>query len=98
MAKGDREHITLACTECRARNYHTRKNRRNDPERLELRKFCRRCRTHSHTARRGRLATQQNGAFAWVERCAGSRSALSAANSGSRSAPRPAAEAAAGPR
>ncbi|MYB40709.1 MAG: 50S ribosomal protein L33 [Chloroflexi bacterium] len=46
MAKGDREHITLACTKCRDRNYHTRKNRRNDPERLELRKYCRRCRAH----------------------------------------------------
>ncbi len=44
MAKGDRIHITLACTECRERNYHTRKNRRNDPDRLELRKFCPRCR------------------------------------------------------
>ena len=44
MAKGDREHVTLACVECRDRNYHTRKNRRNDPDRLVLRKFCRRCR------------------------------------------------------
>ena len=46
MAKGDREHIALACTECRQRNYHTTKNRRNDPDRLELRKYCRRCRSH----------------------------------------------------
>ena len=44
MAKGDRIHITLACAECRERTYHTRKNRRNDPDRLELRKFCPRCR------------------------------------------------------
>jgi large subunit ribosomal protein L33 len=36
--------ITLACTECRERNYITSKNRRNDPQRLELRKFCPRCR------------------------------------------------------
>jgi len=46
MAKGDRGHIALACTECRQRNYHTTKNRRNDPDRLELRKYCRRCRSH----------------------------------------------------
>ena len=48
MAKGkeDREHITLACTQCRARTYHTFKNRRNDPERVELKKYCPRCRAH----------------------------------------------------
>lgn len=45
MAKGDRIDITLACTECRSRTYHTKKNRRNDTERLELMKFCPRCRT-----------------------------------------------------
>jgi len=46
MAKkgGGRELITLACTDCRERNYHTSKNRRNDPDRIELMKFCRRCR------------------------------------------------------
>jgi len=42
----DREHITLACTQCRSRTYHTVKNRRNDTERLELRKYCPRCRVH----------------------------------------------------
>ncbi len=45
MAKGDRNDITLACTECRSRTYHTQKNRRNDTERLELKKYCPRCRT-----------------------------------------------------
>jgi large subunit ribosomal protein L33 len=45
MAKrADRILITLACNECRERNYHTEKNRRNDPDRMELRKFCPRCR------------------------------------------------------
>ncbi len=46
MAKGDRIFITLACTECRSRTYTTKKNRRNDTERIELRKFCPRCRVH----------------------------------------------------
>ena len=41
-----RPKITLACTECKERNYITKKNRRNDPDRLELKKFCPRCRTH----------------------------------------------------
>ncbi len=44
--KEDRSIITLACTECKERTYPTTKNRRNDPDRLELRKFCPRCRTH----------------------------------------------------
>ena len=35
-----RPKITLACVECKERNYITRKNRRNDPDRLELKKFC----------------------------------------------------------
>ena len=38
--------ITLACTECKDRNYITKKNRRNDPDRMEMAKFCPRCRTH----------------------------------------------------
>ncbi len=42
--KEDRQTILMACTECRARNYATSKNRRNDPDRLELTKFCPRCR------------------------------------------------------
>ncbi|WP_040284746.1 50S ribosomal protein L33 [Tessaracoccus massiliensis] len=49
MAKksGDvRPIITLACTECKERNYVTKKNRRNTPDRLDLKKFCPRCRTH----------------------------------------------------
>jgi large subunit ribosomal protein L33 len=44
--KEDRLVITLACTECRERNYTSTKNRRNDADRIELRKFCRRCRVH----------------------------------------------------
>jgi large subunit ribosomal protein L33 len=42
--KAVRTHITLACTECKERNYTTEKNRRNDPNRIELNKFCPRCR------------------------------------------------------
>ncbi|MDA1096519.1 MAG: 50S ribosomal protein L33 [Chloroflexi bacterium] len=42
-AKGNRVVITLACTECRERNYSSEKNRRNDTQRLEFTKFCSRC-------------------------------------------------------
>ena len=27
--------VTLACTECKRRNYVTKKNKRNNPERIE---------------------------------------------------------------
>jgi len=36
--------IHLACTECKERTYTTTKNKRNDPQRLELKKYCPRCR------------------------------------------------------
>lgn len=39
-----REGITLACTECKNRNYRTTKNKKNNPERLELKKYCKFCR------------------------------------------------------
>ncbi|MBI4299370.1 MAG: 50S ribosomal protein L33 [Chloroflexi bacterium] len=39
--------ITLGCTDCRERNYTSEKNRRNDTQRVELRKYCPRCRHHS---------------------------------------------------
>ncbi|MBN1312270.1 MAG: 50S ribosomal protein L33 [Anaerolineae bacterium] len=48
MAKKDvRPVITLECSECRERNYTSQKNRRNDPQRLEMKKYCRRCRKHT---------------------------------------------------
>lgn len=37
-----RVNITLACTECGERNYISKKNKRNNPDRLELKKYCRR--------------------------------------------------------
>jgi len=45
-----RPKITLACQECKRRNYITKKNRRNNPDRMELKKFCPWCK--SHTAHR----------------------------------------------
>ncbi|MEA3334917.1 MAG: 50S ribosomal protein L33 [Chloroflexota bacterium] len=39
--------VTLACTECKERNYTTEKNRRNDQARIELNKYCPRCRKHT---------------------------------------------------
>jgi large subunit ribosomal protein L33 len=42
-----RPKITLACQECKHRNYITKKNRRNDPDRLGLQKFCPNCGKHT---------------------------------------------------
>ena len=35
--------VTMACTECKQRNYQTNKNKKNDPERIELNKYCTFC-------------------------------------------------------
>ena len=52
MAATDvRPKITLACQECKHRNYITQKNRRNDPDRLELKKYCPNCRCHRDAPR-----------------------------------------------
>lgn len=48
MARGDvRIAITLACEECKHRNYQTNKSKRNNPDRVTLRKYCRWCRRHT---------------------------------------------------
>ncbi|MFQ5508773.1 MAG: 50S ribosomal protein L33 [Leptospirillia bacterium] len=41
-----REIISLACGDCKRRNYSTKKNKRNTPDRVELSKYCRFCRKH----------------------------------------------------
>jgi large subunit ribosomal protein L33 len=42
-----REIVTLACNDCKRRNYSTSKNKRNTPDRLERSKYCRWCRKHT---------------------------------------------------
>jgi len=37
----------FACSECKRRNYTSVKNKRNDPDRLTLRKFCPACGKHT---------------------------------------------------
>ena len=41
-----RVQVTLECTSCKRRNYITTKNKTNDRERIELRKYCRWERRH----------------------------------------------------
>lgn len=42
-----REIITLECTDCKGRNYSTTKNKKGGSERLQLKKYCRKCRHHT---------------------------------------------------
>ena len=39
-----RDQIILECTVCKHRNYDTKKNKKNTPDRIELNKFCPNCR------------------------------------------------------
>ena len=39
--------ITPACTECKQRNYNKEKNKKNNPDRLEMKKYCRFCKKHT---------------------------------------------------
>ncbi len=42
-----RVHVTLACTDCKERNYSTTKNKKTNPDRIELKKYCPRCGAHT---------------------------------------------------
>ena len=42
--KGEaRERVTLRCSECENENYRTEKNKKNTTDRLDLNKFCPKC-------------------------------------------------------
>lgn len=49
MAKKNenRSCVTLKCSKCGELNYRVEKNKKNDPERMELNKFCPKCRMHT---------------------------------------------------
>jgi len=42
-----RTRITLACTECKNRNYDTTKDKKAHPDRMETKKYCKFCKTHT---------------------------------------------------
>jgi large subunit ribosomal protein L33 len=42
-----RTKITLACTECKQRNYDTTKDKKTMPDRMEIKKYCRFCKKHT---------------------------------------------------
>ncbi len=42
-----RDLVRLICEECKEENYYTDKNKRLNPERIEFKKYCPRCRKHT---------------------------------------------------
>jgi large subunit ribosomal protein L33 len=42
-----RVNVILACTDCKQRNYITKKNKKNNPDRIELKKYCKFCNHHT---------------------------------------------------
>ncbi len=42
-----RQLVTLACSECKNRNYMTTKNKQKTPDRLEMKKYCKTCKRHT---------------------------------------------------
>jgi len=46
MAKKNenRNYVTMICTECKEKNYVTSKNKKNTPDRIDLQKYCKKCR------------------------------------------------------
>ena len=41
-----RDMVTLACSDCDRRNYTTTRNKKKQQKKLEIKKYCRFCRSH----------------------------------------------------
>ncbi len=50
MAAKNQSILSMACADCKGRNYQTTKNKKNIKDRLRLKKFCPRCRKHTEHA------------------------------------------------
>lgn len=42
-----RQELIMACSECKSRNYNTSKNKNNTTVKLEIKKYCKKCRKHT---------------------------------------------------
>jgi len=42
--KGDRIFVAFVCSVCKSQNYISQKNKANTPDKLVLKKYCKRCR------------------------------------------------------
>lgn len=48
MAKAEnRFYISLVCTECKSKNYVTSKSKKNNPDRIDVKKHCPKCGKHT---------------------------------------------------
>ena len=45
--KGGTEIVTLRCETCKEQNYTVRKNKKSNPDRLEIKKYCSRDKKHT---------------------------------------------------
>ncbi|HVF85063.1 MAG TPA: 50S ribosomal protein L33 [Abditibacteriaceae bacterium] len=50
MASKNQTTLSMACGDCKSRNYQTSKNKKNVKDRLRLKKFCPKCRAHTEHA------------------------------------------------
>ncbi|MBI4066291.1 50S ribosomal protein L33 [Candidatus Gottesmanbacteria bacterium] len=56
MAKKEQRLVVgLVCSVCKSQNYVTERSKLNTPEKLKLRKYCRKCRTHTEHKELGKL-------------------------------------------
>ena len=59
-----RTKITLACTECQRRNYNMTKDKKTHPDRMETKKYCRFCKTHT-VHKETKSSVQSKGVMKW---------------------------------
>ena len=50
--------MTLECKDCKRRNYHTNKNKRTTPDKLEFNKYCKWCHRAPLTKKPSNLGIQ----------------------------------------
>jgi len=53
--KGARVLFALVCTVCKSQNYITERNKTNTPDKLKLKKYCRRCRKRTEHKEKSKL-------------------------------------------
>lgn len=46
MAKSQSETVAMICTACKSQNYITKRNKINMEKKLEISKYCKKCRKH----------------------------------------------------
>ncbi|QQH22319.1 50S ribosomal protein L33 [Mycoplasmopsis bovis] len=57
--------FTLFCTDCKMENYISKKNKKNTPEKVELKKFCARCYMLKHSSQRKEIIFLFNSTFSY---------------------------------